>query len=156
MISLRNKIILSLIGTSFLAIAFTALIARILMVSEFDHLVENRAAEEFMQGALEFYQLYGSWETAFATEPLFEFAQRRRRENQLSELDTADETALRLTPDGYIAPQSPPTWVAEDFPVGGPPPNAPPWASLPGQPSWAAFLGSLPVAHLHRPMFWWT
>jgi|TARA_B110000483_G_scaffold226488_1_gene287202 hypothetical protein len=45
MVSLRDKIILSLIAKSFLPIAFTALIARVLMVSEFDDLVENRAAQ---------------------------------------------------------------------------------------------------------------
>jgi|MEHZ01.4.fsa_nt_MEHZ011250982.1_46 diguanylate cyclase (GGDEF)-like protein len=141
MVSLRNKIIFSLIGTSFLAIAFTALIARMLMVSEFDALVENRAAQIFMAETLAFYQEYGSWEAAFATETLFDFAQRKRAEGQLAALDADTDTNLELTPEGFLPPADslppddprfrPEGASLEGPAAGGPPPGAPQFGGPP-------------------------
>ena len=81
MISLRSKIILSLVGTSILAIGLTALLILSLMHAKFDSLVVNRAAQDFIYETQEYYSRYGSWEAAIQSEPFFEFTRQLRTEN---------------------------------------------------------------------------
>ena len=150
MISLRSKIILSLVSTSMLAIGLMALLTMNFMRQEFDSLVVSRAAEDFVYEAREYYREYGSWEVAMGVESLFDFAQRLRARELLIAADVLDDEGLQINPQGHIPPtpwnrdiehpimegvnqdsfRPPPLYDEEGNPIGPPPgyprPGGPP------------------------------
>ena len=76
MISIRVKIMLSIICMSFVAIALTGFFARTIMVQRFEPVVVQEAAVGFHYEVIEYYKAYGSWKAASAAEPFVVFAHR--------------------------------------------------------------------------------
>lgn len=103
MISLRSKIIISLILMSFISIALTALTARTLVLGHFQDIPQHPGEVDFVTNARAYYLEYGSWQAATETEDLFDFAQRK---NQLQVLSV-------VTPE--VRPPFPPPYSVIDL-----------------------------------------
>lgn len=79
MIPIRTKIVLSLIGMSFLAIALIAVTARYIMQGNFDELAADQASEGFMREIVNYHRDYGgSWEKAITAESFEGYRKRSR------------------------------------------------------------------------------
>jgi len=139
MVSLRSKIILSMILMSFVGIALTALTARSLMVQRFNELGRDPLAESFMNEVIAYYSEYGSWEAALAAESHIEFVIRKRETGELPPpvLTPEDQPpALWTEGDGVLlfGPPAGPMGLPGGQRFGGTRPPRPPAGSEPTLP----------------------
>jgi two-component system, cell cycle response regulator len=78
MISVRTKLTLLLLTTSFAAIATVGITARWITLASFNDAVVSHASQGFESEVIDYYEAYGSWESARNSENFHDFALRTR------------------------------------------------------------------------------
>lgn len=77
MLSLKTKIIASLISMSVLAIAIGGVSAQYLMLKHFEKVIYARVTFDFSKQVLAYYNAYGSWEAATEVETFFQYTDKQ-------------------------------------------------------------------------------
>ena len=122
--SLRTKIVLALLFSSFLAAVCIGLIARYMVYHQFSQDIVERSFANFQVDARAYYERYGSWEKAHASQSFHSFVAEHRRIARRNILNPPIGTPIP-PPNAPPPPNTPPSPSNLPFPPP-PPPYAPP------------------------------
>ncbi len=130
--SLRTKIVLALLFSSFFAVVCVGLIARYMVYRQFNQQVVEQAFANFQVDARAYYERYGSWEKALESQSFPSFTREQRWAEQRNNLPPIPPPPHSNTPSFN---RSPPPPNAPPFNRPPPPPNAPPFNRPPSPPN---------------------
>ena len=130
MVSLRLKLIVTLVSVSCISIAVVAGTSRYLLQQRFNEMIFDRALGDFTDSVIQYHDHYGSWEAARAAQTLLEFNRDRRLTEQArpagGPLSSRPASANAIPGPGVLAPGATPLpFVVTDaagavlLPLGG-------------------------------------